>query len=121
MQFRVHDKYSSTSFKHQKNGFNLTNLLPQKLSGTVVVKELRARADELGSTSGEAASFLILNLYIFLFCLDLLLFFLILFIPLVCFPRGFCDNVFPVTWLLCGLLIARAFTLYHTKKKTGLY
>ena len=45
MQFRVHDKYSSTSFKHQKNGFNLTNLLPQKLSGTVVVKELRARAD----------------------------------------------------------------------------
>ena len=68
MYLRIHDKYSSTSFKERKNGFNITNLLPQKLSGTVVVKESLALADELGSTPGEAASLLILNLYIF-FCL----------------------------------------------------
>ena len=70
MYLRIYDKYSSTSFKERKNGFNITNLLPQKLSGTVVVKEslAHALADELGLTPGEAASFLIINLYIF-FCL----------------------------------------------------
>ena len=65
MYLRINDKYSSTSFKERKNSFNITNLLPQKLSGTVMVKELLAFADELGTTPGEAASFLILNLYIF--------------------------------------------------------
>ena len=57
MYLTIHDKYSSTGFKERKNGFNITNLLPQKLSGTVVVKELLALADEL--------VFLILNLQIF--------------------------------------------------------
>ena len=65
MYLRIHDKYSSTSFKERKNGFNIINLLPQKLSGTVMVMELLAFADELGTTPSEAASFFILNLYIF--------------------------------------------------------
>ena len=107
-----------TASMTEKNSFNITNLLHQKLSGTVVQWSKGCYRVQMNCSRFDSgrSSLLILNLSIFFefsFC------FLILFFPLACSDSlpGFWDNVFPVTWLLCGLPIARAFTLYHTKNQ----
>ena len=113
-----------TASMTEKNSFNITNLLHQKLSGTVVQWSRSYYQVQMNYSRFDSrrSSLLILNLYIFLclvFCFSIL-FFLLACLPLLTLTtdslRGFCDNVFPVTWHLCGLPIARAFTLYHTKK-----
>ena len=87
-----------------------------------MVKELLPGADELLQVrlpAKQSFDSQFVHFFVFSFCFSIL-FFLLACLSLLTLTtdslRGFCDNVFPVTWHLCGLPIARAFTLYHTKK-----
>ena len=56
-------------YSREQNGFDITNLLSPKpdCHRGAVVKELFARADELGSTPGEAVSRFFIIMFLFRF------------------------------------------------------